>query len=320
MNFDKIKLNGRYIFKDNHYFFFNGGSGFSFKMSGNSFSFLFDSTSSYAYIYIIIDRDYSHKIKIKMSHQEYKYEFKDTRTHYIDIVKANESNDNVIKLLGFKVNGELLDYDFNYSERIKVYGDSSIAGFGILEHNGVGSIDNSDSVKDFCYKALYENNVDMNMLAASGWGLRFSIYTCPNNVGIIDYIDKVAVNKKDDWNDHSKYNLLIISLGTNDNAYIEAYPSKKEENIEEFIKAYQKLIDFEVRKNKDIKILMVYGTLKEENVYYLIEETYKCLKPLYKNLYIHKFNGDNSAISNHAYVDAHDSMAEQLKSVIKEIL
>jgi len=320
MNFDKIKLNGRYIFKDNHYFFFNGGSGFSFKMSGNSFSFLFDSTSSYAYIYIIIDRDYSHKIKIKMSHQEYKYEFKDTRTHYIDIVKANESNDNVIKLLGFKVNGELLDYDFNYSKRIKVYGDSSIAGFGILEHNGVGSIDNSDSVKDFCYKALYENNVDMNMLAASGWGLRFSIYTCPNNVGIIDYIDKVAVNKKDDWNDHSKYNLLIISLGTNDNAYIEAYPSKKEENIEEFIKAYQKLIDFEVRKNKDIKILMVYGTLKEENVYYLIEETYKCLKPLYKNLYIHKFNGDNSAISNHAYVDAHDSMAEQLKSVIKEIL
>ena len=320
MYFDKIKLNGRYIFKDNHYFFFNGGSGFSFKMSGNSFSFLFDSTSSYAYIYIIIDRDYSHKIKIKMSHQEYKYEFKDTRTHYIDIVKANESNDNVIKLLGFKVNGELLDYDFNYSKRIKVYGDSSIAGFGILEHNGVGSIDNSDSVKDFCYKALYENNVDMNMLAASGWGLRFSIYTCPNNVGIIDYIDKVAVNKKDDWNDHSKYNLLIISLGTNDSAYIEAYPSKKEENIEEFIKAYQKLIDFEVRKNKDIKILMVYGTLKEENVYYLIEETYKCLKPLYKNLYIHKFNGDNSAISNHAYVDAHDSMAEQLKSVIKEIL
>lgn len=320
MNLDKIKLNGRYIFKDNHYFFFNGGSGFSFKMSGNSFSFLFNSTSSYAYIYIIIDRDYSHKIKTKMSHQEYKYEFKDTRTHYIDIVKANESNDNVIKLLDFKVNGELLDYDYSYSKRIKVYGDSSIAGFGILEHNGVGSIDNSDSVKDFCYKALYENNADMNMFAASGWGLRFSIYTCPNNVGIIDYIDKVAVNKNNDWNDCSKYDLLIISLGTNDNAYIEAYPSKKEENIEEFIKAYQKLIDFEVRKNKDIKILMVYGTLKEENVYSLIEKTYKCLKPLYKNLYIHKFKGDNSAISNHAYVDAHDSMAEQLKSVIKEIL
>ena len=64
---------------------------------------------------------------------------------------------------------------------------------------------------------------------------------------------------------------------------------------------------------------MVYGTLKEETAYYLNEEVYKELKPLYKNLYIHKFNGDNTAISHHAYVDQHDLMAEELKQVIKSI-
>ena len=65
---------------------------------------------------------------------------------------------------------------------------------------------------------------------------------------------------------------------------------------------------------------MVYGTLKEEDAYYLSEETYKCLKPFYKNLFVHKFNGDNSGISNHAYVTAHDKMAAELKEVIKSLL
>lgn len=318
MNLEKIKLNGRYLFKDNYYYFFNGGSGFSFKMSGSGFSLSFDFTSIYAYFYIIIDRDYNNKIKI--SSKDYQHTFKDTRSHYVDVIKANESNDNVIKLLDFKVDGELLVYDFNCSYRVKVYGDSTIAGFGVLKHDGVGSIDNSDSVRDFCFKGLYELNADMDLFSASGWGLAFSIYTCPNRVGIIDYVDKVAVNKNNPWIDNSKYDLLIISLGTNDNSFIKEVPSLRKERIDEFKAKYKALIDRELSVNPDIKILMVYGTLNEADVYYLIEETYKYLKPFYKNLYIHKFHGDNTAISNHAYVDAHDLMAEELKTVIKEIL
>ena len=65
---------------------------------------------------------------------------------------------------------------------------------------------------------------------------------------------------------------------------------------------------------------MIYGTLLEKDAYYLYEETYQYLKPMYKNLYIHRFNGDDSAISNHAYVTTHNKMAEELKSVIKSIL
>ena len=65
---------------------------------------------------------------------------------------------------------------------------------------------------------------------------------------------------------------------------------------------------------------MVYGTLKEETAYYLYEKAYEYLKPIYKNLYIHKFDGDNTAISNHAYVAAHETMSEELKNVIKTII
>lgn len=319
IDFNKIKINGRYINKDGFYYIFNGGSGFSFKMKGKSFSFCFDSNPRDSYFYIIIDRDFSNKQKLKTSKEKVVINLTDDKPHYIDIVKANEAIDVVIKLLDLSIDGELLDYDHNYSLRVRVIGDSTIAGYGILKHSGEGNIDNSDSVLDFCYQALYEINADVDVFSASGWGLAFSIYTCPQRMGIMDYIDKTAIGKNDAWIDDAKYDLLIVSVGTNDNSYIQSNPDLKDSRIKEYIFKYKALIDKNIAQNKDIKILMVYGTLNEEDAYYLSEETYKCLKPLYNNLFIHKFNGDNSGVSHHAYVTAHEKMAEELKTVITDI-
>ena len=319
VDFTKIKLNGRYLYKDGFYYIFHGGSGFSFKMKGKSFSIRFDSNPIESYFYVIVDRDFNNKKKYLTSNNNIIINL-DNNAHIIDIVKANEANDVVLKLLDLNIDGELLDYDHHYSCRVKVIGDSTIAGFGILEKNGEASIHNSDAVRDFCYHALYEINADVDVFSASGWGLAFSNYTCPQQVGIIDYIDKVATNKNDEWIDNSKYDLLILSMGTNDNSFIQENPDLKETRIKEYISKFKALIDKEIAINKDIKILMIYGTLKEDDSYYLSEETYKCLKPQYSNLFIQKFNGDNSAISNHAYITAHDKMAEELKAVIKSII
>ena len=319
VDFNKIKINGRYLYKDGFYYIFNGGSSFSFKMKGNSFSVSFDSCPVESYFYVIIDRDFDNKKKYLTSKDKIVINLEEG-IHYIDIAKANEAINVTLKLLDLSIDGELLDYDHDYSFRVKVIGDSTVAGFGILAHEGVGNINNSDSVQDLFFQALFENNAYVDMFSASGWGLVFSIYTCPQHMGIIDYIDKVAVGKNDSWIDNSKYDLLIVSVGTNDNSFIQANPSLKQERINEYIEKYKELLDRETAINKDIKILMVYGTLNEKDAYYLSEETFKCLKPLYKNLYIHKFNGDNSAISNHAYVTAHKQMAVELKQVIKELL
>lgn len=318
IDLNKIKICGRYIIKNNELFLFNGGSSISFKMQGTSFEIKLDSYPVDSYFYLIIDRDYGRKIKASTS-SSFVYKFNDNKEHYIDIIKANESNDCVIKLIDVSINGQLLDYDHTYTKRVRVYGDSSVAGFGILEHQGIGNINNSDSVRDFFYQALYELNYEPDIVSASGWGLAFSIYTCPKHRGIFDYLDKVAVNKLDDWVDQSKFDLLIISLGTNDNSFVQETPHLFKINKEEFINKCKALIDHELKINPDIKILMVYGTLNEEGAYYLNEETYLALKPLYKNLYIHKFNGDNSAISNHAHVSHHQLMAEELKQVINAI-
>lgn len=318
MNNKKLKLVGRYIFKNGRYYIFNGGSGFSFKMKGKSFKVFFNSSPKEGYYYIIVDRDYNNKVKVSTLNGDI-YLFNSEGTHYVDIVKANETSDNVFELKDLEIDGELLDYDHQYDYRVKVYGDSTIAGYGILSHSDNPSIHNCDAVRDFCYHALYGSNADIDILSASGWGLVFSAYTCPKSIGIIDYVDKVGVYQHNKWSDKA-CDLLIVSLGTNDNSYIQENINQKDQLVDTFIAKYKALIEMHVEENKNLKILMVYGTLKEEDVYYLIEKTYAVLKPLFPNLFIHKFDGDNTAISYHAYVKAHETMAEELKKVIKEIM
>ena len=315
-----LLINGRHLFKDDHIHLYNGGSSLSFKMKGEAFTIYLEHIPSPGYFYIIIDRDYSNKIKVLNESGVYQYKFKEKSIHYIDIIKANEANDNALAIKDIIVNGELYRYDHVYYKKVKVYGDSTVAGFGILGHNEFASIHTSDSVEDFVYHALYELDMEMDIFSASGWGLTFSSYTDPKNIGIIDFVDKVKVNSNVDNQDVLKEDILIISLGCNDNSYIQEDKALRDTRINYFIRQYQALIDYELRNNKDLKILMAYGTLKEENAYYLYEETYEYLKPLYKNLYIHRFNGDNTAISNHAYMTAHERMAEELKAVIKEII
>ena len=320
MDTSVIKPIGRFLIKDDHFYFFNGGSGFSFKMDGNSFSVILASIPIQGYFYIVIDRDFNNKIKVNTSDGVFKYSFTERKIHYIDIIKANEANDNTFELVDLKVDGLLLKYDHVYDKKVRVFGDSTVAGFGILGHNEQASIHSSDSVRDFVYSALYELNMESDILSASGWGLTFSSYTNPKNIGIIDFINKVSVGSTIDYEDDFKPDLLIISLGTNDNSYIQEDPLLKESRTNFYKRQYQALIESQVKDNKDLKILMIYGSLKEENAYYLSEETYEYLKPLYKYLYIHKLNGDRSAISNHAYVTAHERMKDELKTVIKDII
>ena len=315
---NKLKLSGRYSIKDGNYIFYNGGSSLSFKMKGSGFSLGINFKPIEGYIYIIIDKDYTNKVKFLVKNPIFSYEFKDNKVHYVDIIKANEANDNAMEISSLDINGELLDYDFSHKLNVKVYGDSTIAGYGILAKSGDANIHTNDSVRDFCFHALYELNANIDIVSASGWGLVFSDYTDPKEMGIINFKDKLSVWSKEDYKENNKTDLLIISLGTNDYSYIKLEDSVN--RIKRFINSYKELIDSEINKNKDLKILMVYGTLKEEEVYPLIVATYEYLKPFYKNLFIHKFDGDNSGISNHAYVDKHEEMAKELKQVILDII
>ena len=121
---DKCKFYGRHTYKNGVLTFYNGGSGFGFKMQGRKFTISLD-IKPQGYIYVILDKDYNNKTKFLVKSPLFSYEMPDNKAHYVDIIKANEANDNVMEITNIEVDG-ILNYDFDHKYKVRVYGDSTI--------------------------------------------------------------------------------------------------------------------------------------------------------------------------------------------------
>ena len=318
--YKNMLIRGRYKTINGFLQFFNVGSGVSLCVQGKSITFDIKSIVQSCFVYIIKDFDYNQKVKFFIDEDiDLTIPLEDDRPHYIDLVKADEATANSLVIRDIKIDGKILKYAEKPNKFVKVYGDSTIAGYGILAHDGEAGVDTNDGVEDFCFRALFDLKYDFDLFAASGWGLTFSAYTNPKEIGIEKYRENLCVNSNEKWTSR-KPDLLIISLGTNDFAYIEQNPQNKDELIRKFIDSYDKLIEKERENFANLPVLMVYGTLKEESVYPLIEKTYEELSKKLNNIYIVKLPGDNSGISNHSYVSFHKKMSEVLKEKILSII
>lgn len=313
----KLKINGRYLYKDSFLYFFNVGSGISFICKSDviiKLSFL----DKEGYVYVIKNRDFINKEKILIKKETELTIRANCENIEIDIIKANEALDNTLVIK--EIHGIFTPTPLK-NINIKVYGDSTIAGYGILGHfDEQISIHTSDGVEDFCFSALYSLNFDINIFAASGWGLVFSSYTNPKNIGIIDIFKFVSPTVNATWVDSRKYDLLIISLGTNDFSYIKENISEKSLLFDTYFTAFEKLILEERKDNKNLPVLLLYGTLNEVECYELNEYVFNKLKNKYQFIYCHKFSGDSSAIANHAYISAHKLMKIELENEVSKIV
>ena len=318
---DKIFIRGRHKIDEGKISLFNGGSMITLKVKATKLTFFLESNYKPCYVYVIRDFDYKNKEKILVENNlEITINFPhSTEEHIVDLIKANEAIDNNLIVKKIEVEGTILPYKLENNKFIKVYGDSSIAGYGILAYEGEASIHTNDAVENFCFKALYSLNYDFDIFSASGWGLSFSMYTNPKNVGIERFKDNLCVNSNEKY-EGKVPDLLIISLGTNDKSYIDENSENKEELEQKFASSYLKLIKDERKKKTNLPVIMIYGSLKEENVYSLIEKTYKIISSNMNNVYLLKLPGDNSAISNHSFLTYHEFMAETFKKKILSIL
>ena len=316
----RITPHGRYTTKHNELKFYNTGSGVSFSLFNNKVSFEIESKNNAGFIYIIHDFDYEHKEKVFIENKKrFDFSFIDNQIHNIDLIKANEAIDNYLIIKLISNNNESIEIEESNKKFVKVYGDSTIAGYGILSHDGEANIFTNDGVEDFCFRSLYSLGFDYDIFAASGWGLTFSIYTCPMTVGIENFQDKICVNSNINWNGKSP-DLLIISLGTNDFSFIQANDQNSEDLTIKFIKSYENFIKKEREKNPEIPVLMLYGSVKEENVYPLIKKTYSELSKKLKNIHLLKLSGDNSGLSNHSFYTFHKKMSEELSQKLKKLI
>lgn len=313
-------IRGRYKVVNGFLQFFNVGSGVSLCVQGSSITFDIKPITKSCFVYIIKDFDLNQKVKYFIDEDiDLTIPLGDDKPHYIDLVKANESLDNSLVIRDIKIDGKVLNYKEKPKKFVKVYGDSSVAGYGILAHTGNPDVDTNDGVEDFCFRTLYNLKFNFDLFAASGWGLTFSPYTEPKEIGIEKYIDNLCVKSNEKWVGE-KPDMLLLSLGTNDFAYIYENQDKKDGLEAHFIDSYRKLLEKETKNNPDLPILMVYGTLLEDAVYPLIEKTYNKLSKEFKNLYLVKLPGDNTGIACHCHVSRHKEIAEVLTKTIQSIL
>jgi len=317
---ENFELKGRYKKEGKIIQFFNTGSGVSFDIIGRSVTFELGSLKNRCYVYIFRDFDFNQKQKILIDvNRVIRIYLQDTKPHHIDLVKANEALDNTLVLKSIKIDGQILKNTGIPKKFVKVYGDSTIAGYGILKHDGEAYYETNDGVEDFCFRALFDLKYDFDLFTASGWGITFSAYTNPKDEGIEKYQENLCVNSNEKWVS-KQADLLIISLGINDYSYIQENLDKKEELFARFVSSYIKLIEKERKDNPSLPVLMIYGTLKEEYMYDYFLEAFKQISEKLDNVYFVKLPGDNSAISNHSYVSYHKKMAEILKGKILSII
>ncbi len=317
---DNIIFRGRYKKEGEKIFFFNAGSGIFLKAKGRLIKIHLKMLSSSGYVTIIKNKDYDKKEKIFIDNNRIiSLPLSKNSFVSIDIIKVNESTKNTLVIEKIECDGILANIEKNDQKLVKVYGDSSIAGFGILSKSGEENIHNSDVVENFCFRALYSLDLNYDIFCASGWGLTFSEYTNPKDVGIEKFKDCLCVNSKEKWRG-KKCDLLLISLGTNDYSFIDSNSDEKDDKISKFILSYKKIIEDERKKNNHLPVIMIYGSLNEKNVFPLIEKTYNELNKILSNICLVKLSGDNSAISNHSYVKFHKKMSLELVEKIKQII
>lgn len=316
----KVINQGRFTLEKDGVAFYNTGSGISFLAKGDRAFVDVTSKTNSGFLYIIKNFDYENKEKIFIeNHKKVEILLDKNKPIRVDLVKANEAADNTLIFGPVLCSGELLDIDENDKKFVKVYGDSSIAGYGILAHEGEANIYTNDGIENFCFRALYSLGFKFDIFAHSGWGLCFSEWTNPKTVGIEKFRDNISVFSDKKFPQITP-DFLIISLGTNDVSFIDRNKEISKELIGKFEKSYENLIKKERGKNTEIPVLMVCGSLKENPPYFLVEKTYEKLSKKLPNIHLVNLPGDNSAISFHSYVSYHAKMAEILKEKIVQIL
>lgn len=317
---------------------YHTASGFEVKFKGDSVTArIFATNYSVAgrnpFVTIVLDEDYENQQRIEIT-KEYTdltlvSGITDDLEHKVTLYKSTESQDSILGIESIKTTGEFIpDIDIK-AHKIEFIGDSGSCGFGNLNKpTEQKTSKGSDGMKGFAALTGIALDADFQIFAASGWGVKASIYTNPNTVNVFD------AYKNYDFSgtgatikyDYSSFipDLIVINLGTNDYSYIYAAVSDNVEytkRLEAYKEQYIALVNFVHSLYPNAHIIMLHGLMNEGKVIAdATNEMYNELKPLIPNLSTIEINGDGKGASNHPSATSHKEISEKLVAHIKDTL
>lgn len=309
------------------YYLYNNVAGFIVKVKTSKFKISIKPTAygderTTSFIQLVVDHNFSNTFKYEINKDLCEVElYLDGNTHYIELYKQTEAIRSHISILEIEAD-EFLNIDYKFDHVIEVIGDSTTAGYGNLGKNPEPySTANSDGLQDFAFLAGKRFNSEVNFLTASGWGVYASIWTNPKELNMCQFKDKVCVLSDIDY-DYKNTNpeLIVISLGTNDGTYLREDEALTNVRTLEFIMHYTALILYKLNQYPNAKIVMIYGTVNEEQMYDNVNKVYENVSKYTSNVYLLRCHGDNDGANGHPSLQAHYNIANELESWIKDVM
>ncbi len=287
-NFEYIRWIGRTytnIEEAAKYFYFTA-SGFETTFKGTMVKATFKSSKydipdKMAYLVALIDTDdpfakENRTYAIDEAKKEIVIANLENRKHTIKFLKRSEASDSSLALLSIETDGRFIMCDETGDFKMQFIAASSSTGYGNLGNLSTAkSTGNSDGLKGFAYLTSYMLGAEVDIFAASGWGVTRGwntggrISETENIPEAYDYIAITDQNTIDrvigKW-DHFHYtpDVVVVNLGTNDFnscGYENMTEEEKEKMETVFVTRYADFIHKLADLFPKVHVIVAYGLM-----------------------------------------------------------
>lgn len=275
-----IHFNGRHKKTETGHAFYYTASGFQLSAKGSYIKFIFNSyyEEPQKKAYIVIRVDNQEKVfDLKLGLTEIEYVLDDQES-IIHVAKRSESMMSRTELVSVEIDGQFLHHEIERKDlNLLFIGDSLTCGYGNLSNDTEipFSTQYEDGLRSYASLAAKALNADYDIIAVSGIGLYKSIYanvTMPCIYEQYDIYDTMPYPFVDDKD------VIIINLGTNDNAYMKflVEPTRVYEE-QRFTETYQTFIQRIKEIHKKSKIIIISQGKRQGHMDEVIEQLVKNL-------------------------------------------
>ncbi len=182
--------------------------------------------------------------------------------HTVRIVKATSSQNGVIRVTSVETDGSFLCPKESDALRIEFVGDSITVGAGVFgKADDKCTVDNSDATRSYAYRtaAALGAQSTCSFVATEGICVKaksalqvnmLEMYARRSSVGSVAFTDK------------TKYDIVVVALGTNDSYYMQSDPTYTQE---QFTADYAELLALIRKRNPSAKIVCIYGLMEKNS-------------------------------------------------------
>ena len=243
--------------------------------------------------------------------------------HAFEIVKLNESESNSLSVTFVRTNGEFLPLREEKKLKIEFVGDSITTGYGVrAKRSDEGySVATQDVTLSYAYLTARALNAEMQIVAASGWGLYKSKYA---EHAIPDFYDNVDLTRNRAKWDFSLFRpgVIVLALGTNDFSYLADLSA--DDRARELDALRDHFVAFTRRLlEQGASVVLLYGfsgSDKQRDLPALIERVWRAVdSPRLHALQVPDAHGINDIAAGHPGKRTHRLAARYLTRLIRSI-